>query len=193
MPQSNYYRDYKIPHFNNQNQYMVSCLGMDSRKKNPNRENAEHLPSLPPLIPMSRSPPPLIPNDIPNDMRNNHSYESNRFTSNQQEPQRHYNNTSSHESYPNSNSSRNSGSPGGSGRLDRTSPSMESNPRKRRSDSKNREFIAMVKQQITHLQKTLADFERKYDGDDEVHDEQIITPSDMRDQMDGKPRRIHYV
>lgn len=192
MPQSNYYRDYKIPHFNNQNQYLVSGLGMDSRKTNPNRGNADHLPSLPPLIPMSRSPPPLIPNDLPNDMRNINSYESNRFTSNQQEPQRHYNNTSIHESDPNSNSSRNSGSPGGIGtRPDRTSPSMESNPRKRRSDSTNREFIAMVKQQITHLQQTLADFERKYDGDDEDHVEQIITSSDMRDQVEGKRRRIH--
>jgi len=190
MPQSNYYRDYKIPHFNNQNQYLVSGLGMDPRKKNPNRKNEEHLPSLPPLIPMSRSPPPLIPNDIPNDMRNIHSYESNRFTSNQQDQQRHYNNTSIHESDPNSNSSRNSGSPEGIGpRPDRTSPSMESNPRKRRSDSTSREFIAMMKQQIIHLQQQVADFERKYDGDDEVHVEQIISPSDMRDQVEDDTTR----
>ena len=191
MPQSNYYRDYKIPHFNNQSQYLVAGLGMDSRKMNPNREEPEQLPSLPPLIPMSRSPPPL--SRIPKDMQNIHSYESNRFSSNQQEPQRHYNNASIHESYPNTNSSRSSGSPGGIGsRQDRTSPSMESNPRKRRSDSTNRELIDLVKQQVAQLNKTLAALQRNNDGDDEVYIEQITTQSDIRDQIEGKLMRIYY-
>lgn len=44
----------------------------------------------------------------------------------------------------------------------------------------------MVKQQIAQLNKTLAAFERNDDGDDEVHLEQITTPSDMRDHMEGK-------
>ena len=187
MPQATYYKDYKTPRFNNQTNSVVPDLRMDSDKMNPNRENLDHLPSLPPLIRMSRSPPPLC--SIPKEMRNMHSYEPNRFSSSQQEQQRP-NNTPMQESSQNSTPPRCSGSPGRSaGPCPEKSGApnrMQSNTRMRRSESTNRELIDMVKKQLEQLNKTLAALERSNDGDDNIHVDQITPPSEMIDQMKGK-------
>ena len=187
MPQATYYKDYKTLRFDNRNICEVHDLRVNSNKMNPDCENLDNLPSLPPLIRMNRSPPPLC--SIPEDMRNINSYQPNRFSNNQQEQQRPYN-TPMQESRQNSTPPRCSGSPRSTARScpeqNEASNNMDSNPRKRRSESTNRELIDMVKKQLEQLNKTLAALERSNEGDDDVHFEQITPPSELIGQIKGK-------
>ena len=192
MPQSPYYRDYRISRVSNQTNGLVPLMHMDSSKMNIKSEqhDADNLPSLPPLIPMNnRSPPPLC--SIPKGMQEINSYKSNRYPSSQHPQQRPYN-VPIQSSYQSSTIPQSSGSPGNVGsRPERTSPNMESNKRKRRSEGTNRELIDMVKKQLAQLNKTLAALERNNEDDDEnVHVEQITAPIEMMNGVDGKVTKI---
>ena len=70
---------------------------------------------------------------------------------------------------------------------------MESNPRKRRSEGTNRELIDMVKKQLAQLNKTLAALERNNEGEDDdkdIHVDQITTPIEMMNEVEGKIMKI---
>ena len=190
MPQSPYYRDYRISRVSNQTNGLVPLMHMDSSKMNIKSEqhDANNLPSLPPLIPMNnRSPPPLC--SIPKGMQEINSYKSSRYPSSQHPQQRPYN-APIQGSYQTSTIPQCSGSPVNVGsRPERTSPNMESNPRKRRSEGTNRELIDMVKKQLAQLNKTLAALERnndENDDDENLHVDQITTPIEMMNEVEGK-------
>ena len=190
MPQSPYYRDYRVSRLSNQTNGLVPRIHMDSSKMNIKSEqhHAENLPSLPPLIPMNnRSPPPLC--SIPKGMQEINSYKSSRYPSSQHPQQRPYN-APIQGSYQTSTIPQCSGSPVNVGsRPERTSPNMESNPRKRRSEGTNRELIDMVKKQLAQLNKTLAALERnndENDDDENLHVDQITTPIEMMNEVEGK-------
>ena len=192
MPQSPYYRDYRVSRLSNQTNGLVPRIHMDSSKMNIKSEqhHDDNLPSLPPLIPMNnRSPPPLC--SIPKGMQEINSYKSSQYPSSQRPQQRPYN-VPIQGSYRSSTIPPCSGSPGNAGsRSERTSPSMESNPRKRRSEGTNRELIDMVKKQLAQLNQTLAALERNNEDDDEnIHVDQITTPIEMMNEVEGKIRKI---
>ena len=192
MPQSPYYRDYRVSRLSNQTNGLVPRIHMDSSKMNIKSEqhHDDNLPSLPPLIPMNnRSPPPLC--SIPKGMQEINSYKSSRYPSSQHPQQRPYN-APIQGSYQTSTIPQCSGSPVNVGsRPERTSPNMESYPRKRRSEGTNRELIDMVKKQLAQLNQTLAALERNNEDDDEnIHVDQITTPIEMMNEVEGKMMKI---
>ena len=156
------------------------------------QHHADNLPSLPALIPMNnRSPPPLC--SIPKSMQEINSNKSSRYPSSQHPQQRPYN-VPIQGSYQSSTIPQCSGSPLNVGsRPERTSPNMESNPRKRRSEGTNRELIDMVKKQLAQLNKTLAALERNNEDEDDdknIHVDQITTPIEMMNEVEGRITKI---
>merc|ERR1712064_72768 len=140
-------------------------------KMDGNQKDAEEFRSIPPLIPMKLSPPPLC--TIPKEMRSTNSYELHRFSNVQQHQE--YNtsltNTSPGQCLPSSSAIHHT--------IANTSSTIV-NTRKRKSENTNRELIDMVKKQLEQLNKTLAALERNNDCDSDMTQGQEVTPPNDR-------------
>lgn len=174
MPETSYTKEYTKHFYNYQPTCEASVLYEDF-KMDANQNDSEDFRSIPPLIPMKPSPPPLC--NIPREMRGNNSFEFNRF-SNMQE--RHdYNASFSKRSLapiilPSSPPIHNTAA--------NTNHTI-TNTRKRKSENTNRELIDMVKKQLEQLNKTLAALERNNDCDSDMPEGQLTPPSDGIDQL----------
>jgi len=177
MPQTSYSTE-ESKHFYNYQPTCETSVLYEDFKMDANQNDSEDFRSIPPLIPMKPSPPPLC--NIPKEMRGNNSFESNRFSNIQQH--REYNTPysqtslapivlpSSHIHHTTTNTSQ-----------------TISHTRKRKAGNTNRELIDMVKKQLEQLNNTLAALEKNNDcdSDSDIPQGQLTPPNDRVDQLKG--------
>ena len=180
MPENHYSKEYS-KHFY---QYQPTCktsVLYEGFKMDANQNEAEEFRSIPPLIPVETSPPPLC--NIPKEMRGNNSFEFRRFSNMQQHPE--YNATFTQKSLP-PTLTASSDNREMQHTTENTSHTI-ANTRKRKSENTNRELIDMVKKQLEQLNKTLAALERNNDCDSDFPPGGHLTPpNDRIDQIKGK-------
>ena len=170
------YSPENIKHFYHYQPTCEASALYEDFKMDANQNDSEEFRSIPPLIPMKTSPPPLC--NIPKEMRVNNSFESDRFSNMQQHQE--YNTPfdqtrlapivlpSPHTNHTTTNTSH-----------------TTSHTRKRKSENTNRELIDMVKKQLVQLNKTLAALERNNDCDSDIPQGQLTPPNDKIDQLKG--------
>ena len=159
-------------HFFNCRQTGVISSGYLNNKMDANRiDSLNELRSIPPLIPMKQSPPPLCV--ISKEMRSTNQYALIQSPNSQGQV---------NITLPLDETCQTSAVPNSSPIYHTTSNARITMPhtRKRKAESGNRELIHMVKQQLHRLSQTLEALERHNDYDNDMPPGQLTPPNDIK-------------